>query len=765
MVYKCKICGGQTTVDTKSGIAICDYCGTKQVLPLFTEDSARLLYDRGNNYLLHNEYDKAEGVFNQLLTITPNDPELYWDLVLCKYGVTYVCDPQTGKYIPTCNRTHYTPIFSDDNYRKAIELSSGEKLALYKADAETIDRIQKGILAVSKKEKPFDIFISYKETDASGNRTEDSVAAQRLYEKLTEAGYKVFFSRITLEDKIGTEYEPYIYAALYSSKVMLTICSSKENIEAVWVKNEWSRFLGFRQNDSSKTLLPLYFDMDKTELPEEFALLSSYDMTVDGFEEELLRGIKKLIPLPIMKAKRRKQILKATGIVAACLVLVLCIVAAIIIPKKLEVKRLAEEEAIRASEAAALEKANEDAYQAAMTLFDNADYTAAETAFIALGDYKDSAHMAARCPIQPDYDAAMQLYHDGKYAQATWAFEALGDYEDATTQKEKAELSWRKSLACVVACQYDDMSGSVVQEYYVNQNGGADTSEKYPGKAHMGIEFNTHGSVISMAGHKEQLFALHEDGYVVNSAKNNAMEQDWEDVVQLIDRFWYTSVALRNDGTVLVEQNKDGDDSRTEDDWLKPAAQWTNIVSLSRGGITCLDNNDCILLGLDSQGKVHMVKDLRWHGEKGLGCPGDEEKVLENFIASLSNIKTIKALVTYGSLYICALDYDGNIYTYDHGHTESIKGTINKDILGYELFLGETEDFDPIYEIALLAIDEKDNLIEVRKNRTLLENVSHISGEYVITKSGAVFRLNDSDGLTVEAVGGKTKVHDEWLAD
>ena len=56
-------------------------------------------------------------------------------------------------------------------------------------------------------------------------------------------------------------------------------------------------------------------------------------------------------------------------------------------------------------------------------------------------------------------------------------------------------------------------------------------------------------------------------------------------------------------------------------------------------------------------------------------------------------------------------------------------------------------------------------MIEVRKNRTLLENVSHISGEYVITKSGAVFRLNDSDGLTVEAVGGKTKVHDEWLAD
>ena len=34
MTYKCKICGGQTTVDTQNGIAICEYCGTKQALPL-----------------------------------------------------------------------------------------------------------------------------------------------------------------------------------------------------------------------------------------------------------------------------------------------------------------------------------------------------------------------------------------------------------------------------------------------------------------------------------------------------------------------------------------------------------------------------------------------------------------------------------------------------------------------------------------------------------------------------------------------------------
>lgn len=162
-------------------------------------------------------------------------------------------------------------------------------------------------MAVSRKEKPFDIFMSYKETDIKGTRTQDSIVAQDLYNKLTAEGYKVFFSRITLEDKAGTEYEPYIYAALASSKVMITICSSRENIEAVWVKNEWSRFLSFAGKDSDKTLIPLYYNMDKNDLPEEFAHLSCYDMQANGFEQELIRGIKKLIPLPVMLLEQRKR--------------------------------------------------------------------------------------------------------------------------------------------------------------------------------------------------------------------------------------------------------------------------------------------------------------------------------------------------------------------------------------------------------------------------------------------------------------------------
>ena len=330
MVFKCKICGGSLDVKQGERIAECEYCGVKQTIPGFVEPKTQEIYNRASAYLMNNEFDKAENLYNQILFENKQDADAYWNVLMCRYGVTYVKDPASGKYIPTCNRTLYASILNDENYQNALKYADEKQKALYIENAQTIDNIQKGILSVSKKEKPFDIFISYKETDINGARTKDSIVAQDLYDKLTAEGYKVFFSRITLEDKIGTEYEPYIYAALASSKVMITISSSVENIEAVWVKNEWSRFLSFAGKDSSKTLITIYFDMDKDELPDDFSHLSAYDMKVDGFEQDLIRGIKKLIPLPVMLMERKKKFkkkMKFVGLGMAVVAIIAVIVA------------------------------------------------------------------------------------------------------------------------------------------------------------------------------------------------------------------------------------------------------------------------------------------------------------------------------------------------------------------------------------------------------------------------------------------------------
>ncbi|MBS5733950.1 MAG: TIR domain-containing protein, partial [Clostridiales bacterium] len=140
-------------------------------------------------------------------------------------------------------------------------------------------------------------------TDDSGRRTPDSVLANELYHELTRAGFKVFFARITLEDKLGTAYEPYIFAALNSARVMVVIGTKPEYFNAVWVKNEWSRYLalirneknGTGNNGSPRVLIPAYRDMDPYDLPEEFSHLQAQDMSKLGFMQDLIRGIRKIL--------------------------------------------------------------------------------------------------------------------------------------------------------------------------------------------------------------------------------------------------------------------------------------------------------------------------------------------------------------------------------------------------------------------------------------------------------------------------------------
>lgn len=544
-IFKCKMCGGDMTVDRSTGIAVCDYCGTKQTLPQFTDESSELLYNRGNSYLMQNEFDKAENIFNQLLSINPQDAEIYWDLVMCRYGVTFVRDSKSGQYIPTCNRTHYLPIFQDENYKNAIKFSFGDKKEYYQSNAKTIDNIQKGIIAVSKKEKPFDIFISYKETNQDGSRTKDSIEAQKLYEKLTAQGYKVFFSRITLEDKAGTQYEPYIYAALSSSKVMLTVCSSRENIESAWVKNEWSRFLTLRQKDPSKTLIPLYFDMSKENLPEEFSVLSSQDIKQDDFEQELLRGIKKLIPTPIVlkeRKKKRNKILSRIGIVAL-LGIIIAVICSIPWLMKL-----------------------------------------------------------------PQYNAAMQLYYDKNYPEATWAFDAMGDYRDSEEMKSKCELSWRKSLASVAVdvdlsgstngSYYVTPNGTVEAFDHDTRDANKNINIDENGKI---VSISSDNPLYAL--HEDGYV----DNIAENNQLSDISE--WHNIVQISPFFKTTNVALRADGKLIYGDLTNKYSEEDSDTWLSDISDWERIVSFDYAYDKTVERDfeKAAFAAVDADGFVHVA--------------------------------------------------------------------------------------------------------------------------------------------------------------
>lgn len=293
-LFKCKMCGGALEINNNETVATCEYCGTQQTLPKLDDDRRANLYDRANHFRRNNEFDKAMGIYEQILNEDNTDAEAYWSLVLCRYGIEYVEDPSSHKRIPTVNRAQFTSIFDDDNYKSALQYADGYQRSIYEEEARAINEIQKGILAISQKEEPFDVFICYKETDNNGRRTPDSVLANDLYHQLTQEGFKVFFARITLEDKLGSAYEPYIFAALNSAKVMVVLGTKPEFFNAVWVRNEWSRYLALIKQGQKKMLIPAYKDMDPYDLPEEFSHLQAQDMSKLGFMQDLIRGIKKI---------------------------------------------------------------------------------------------------------------------------------------------------------------------------------------------------------------------------------------------------------------------------------------------------------------------------------------------------------------------------------------------------------------------------------------------------------------------------------------
>ena len=299
MIIKCKMCGGDIDFIPGATYGTCEYCGSMSTIPQAEDENKLNRYNRANHFRRQCEFDKAVAAYEKILEQDDTDAEAHWGAVISRFGIEYVEDPATHQRIPTCHRVQVASILTDEDYLAAVENAPDEESRrIYQEEAARIAEIQKGILAISANEKPYDVFICYKETDENGQRTRDSQWAQDVYYGLTEQGLKVFFSRITLEDKLGQQYEPYIFAALNSAKVMVVIGSRPEYFNAVWVKNEWSRYLSLMKHDHKRLLIPCYRDMDPYDLPEELSMLQSQDMSKIGFMQDLLRGVQKVMQQP-----------------------------------------------------------------------------------------------------------------------------------------------------------------------------------------------------------------------------------------------------------------------------------------------------------------------------------------------------------------------------------------------------------------------------------------------------------------------------------
>lgn len=282
----CTNCGGD--YEYRSGRWVCRACGAYKPEELSNEE-VTLLYTASQKLRLA-DFDEAEREYDDIIRKYPKNPNGYWGRLMSRYGIKYEEDFD-GRRIPTCYATSIESITADPDYREALEYADAETKAYYTAQADYMERVRKEWVEKAIREKPYDIFICYKDSDlANGiSRTEDSVAVQELYIHLTGKGYRVFYSRESLRGKVGEKYEPYIFSALSTAEVMLVYGSKPEYITSTWLKNEWLRYVKKIQagEKQANSLLVACDGFSPALLPKTLASRQCFDANQRTFFSDL----------------------------------------------------------------------------------------------------------------------------------------------------------------------------------------------------------------------------------------------------------------------------------------------------------------------------------------------------------------------------------------------------------------------------------------------------------------------------------------------
>ncbi len=294
----CKSCG-QPLVRQGNNYT-CNYCGNVWVADLADDIHA---VQRANAWeaLRVGDFEKATELFDDILLKNNNDHEAYWGKALSLNAILYVVDINEHKRVPTCNNITESSFLNHKDVIKAISLAPSEISESYKKQAEYIEKVRVEWLEVARKEPEYDVFISFKDSDRENGltRTHDSVDAQELYNLLTAEGLNVFFSRISLKNKLSEKYEPYIYNAIKTAKVMIVFGEKAEYFSSPWIKNEWRRYLSrIEKGEKHKnSLVVVYKNLDVSELPKVLSSRQCLNADDMSFSTILLRHIRSTIEL------------------------------------------------------------------------------------------------------------------------------------------------------------------------------------------------------------------------------------------------------------------------------------------------------------------------------------------------------------------------------------------------------------------------------------------------------------------------------------
>lgn len=288
-VLTCKICGGHI-ISTGVGYGICDTCDTEVTLPVVNHAVCAEYYNRGNHFRSNREFDQAYKEFEHIIAQDAEDAEAYWSLVLCKYGVVYELNPETGKYDLIVTNIRQEPIWEDIDYRRTLKCCDEHAKALYRAEAGKIDELVDQYFSLTRKMEPYDVFLCVLEFNSNAARV-----AQTVYVKLVEKGLRVFRESAMRTGDTPMEREAHIAYALTTAKLMFAITAGNDDLNTQHLRQQWIRFLELSQKDRGKKIIPVYTGTDTSVIPQQIPIHEAICADLPGYWQDLTWGAQQLL--------------------------------------------------------------------------------------------------------------------------------------------------------------------------------------------------------------------------------------------------------------------------------------------------------------------------------------------------------------------------------------------------------------------------------------------------------------------------------------
>ena len=266
--FRCIACG--STEGVKKGSAYkCRYCGVT-LIRKGSESAALAKLREAFELCQIAKYSDAMNKYDEIIQENTDDVSV---LEQAHYG-RFLCEQQVRFYKNSEDRL--VPSFfgfsgkkcqDSVDFKKALEYaqkSGSENEEVYRYQAKLIEDTKEIYNRITQREE-YDIFICFK----SGSETEK--LGDELYRHF-RTKYRVFYSKETLKLHGGEGYDAYIYNALFSARVLLVLCSSPDDINSQWVRNEWFRFSCLEKNDASKNriIIPIIMESFKKGVGDAF---------------------------------------------------------------------------------------------------------------------------------------------------------------------------------------------------------------------------------------------------------------------------------------------------------------------------------------------------------------------------------------------------------------------------------------------------------------------------------------------------------------